>query len=179
MPPENEETPPAGTEETPPAGDETPPGDQENEETPPGNEEPQAPEMTLEDAKAEVTKTRAEAANYRVRAREAEEKLKSAKTLEEVEEIVSRMTVEREAAERSLLVENVALKFDLPEALAARLQGATREELEADAKSLQSFVQDTAKPKTLTGGLTPNETDGDEPSDPRELARKYGRRGTR
>lgn len=138
---------------------------------------PDAPAMSLEDALEEVTKTRGEAANYRVRAREAEEALAKAKTLDEVNEIVAKMTSDREVSERALLVENVALKHSLPEALAARLQGATREELEADAKVLAELIPEEPV-GSLRGGLDPDGGE-DEPSDPRALARKYNRRGPR
>jgi hypothetical protein len=174
--PPNETTTPEST----PPGEETP-GEEQTPETPGADEAPkdgetppeEKPQMSHEDAVAEVTKTRAEAANYRTRARDAEAKLKTAKTLEEVEAIVATMTSEREQAERALLVENVALKFDLPDNLAARLQGATREELEKDAESLSELIG--ASTPRLRGGLTPHEEPDDEPSDPGALARKYGR----
>lgn len=167
----------------------TPPGEVETPETPSAEEvaeaaakaaeeaEAEKPALSLEDAIAEVTKTRGEAANYRTRAQAAEKKLAEAKTLEEVNEIVANMTADRVTAERALLVENVALKYDLPEALAGRLVGATREELEADAQALAALAGTTEAPAPrLKGGLTPNvESDGD-PSDPGALARKYAPR---
>lgn len=174
--PETPETPAPkdgepGSEETPKTTGEEAPKDGE---TPPEEK----PQMSLEDALAEVEKTRGEAANYRVRARNAEEALKSAKSLDEVNEIVANMSVEREKAERALLVENVALKHNLPDALAARLQGATREELEADAKALASLIpapQEEPTPR-LRGGLDPTDPGDTDSSDPGALARKYAPR---
>lgn len=176
----------APADETPQTEDETPPeGDKPVETDAPKSDDDadKKPALSLEDALSEVTKTRAEAANYRTRAKAAEKALAEAKTLEEVQQIIDKMTGEREAAERTLLAENVALTHKLPPALAARLQGNTREELEADAKALAEFVavsdEDDDTPtlgRRPRGGLDPHEGDDDEPSDPRELARKYNRR---
>lgn len=167
-----EETPPTG--ETPPSTD-APSGD----ETPSAEKPEEKPALSLEEALSEVTKTRGEAANYRTKLREAESKLANAKTLDEVNEIVSNLTTERETAERALLVENVALKHNLPEALQKRLVGSTREELEADAKALAALipasVEEEETPPRLSGGLTPD--DGHtEITDPGELARKHAPR---
>lgn len=179
------ETPAPPSDEAPKDGEQNPnpetPGDGEEEtpkdgEKPDEEEAPKTPDLSHEDALAEVVKTRAEAANYRVRAREAEEKLASAKTLEEVNEIVANMTRDREAAERSLLVEIVASKYDLPEALASRLQGSTREELEADAKSLSEIAVNVEAPARLQGGLTPDGDRDADSSNPGDLARKYAPR---
>jgi hypothetical protein len=132
-------------------------------------------------ARKKMTKANAEAANYRTKLREAEDKLKDAKTPEEVEEIVNQMTKDREAAETALLRENVALKFKLPEKLQKRLTGTTREEMEADAKELADLfgTDEDDEDVTLEGGLNPRNRDSDDPDDPRALAKKYGRRGKR
>lgn len=125
-----------------------------------------------------VTDLRNEAANWRTKLREAEDKLKNAKSLEEVDALVTEIKTEREKVERELLVEVVATKYKLPEALAKRLSGDTREALEADAKELAALVgteQDDDEDTRLEGGLTPRDRDSD-PDSPRELARKYGRR---
>lgn len=172
-----DETPAPPSEEAP--KDENPNPETPSDETPEDGDKPdeeKVPDLSLEDALAEVVKTRGEAANYRVRAREAEEKLANAKTLEEVNEIVANMTKDRETAERSLLVEIVASKYDLPEALASRLQGSTREELEADAKSLSEIAVNVAQPERLQGGLTPDGDRDADSSNPGDLARKYAPR---
>lgn len=125
-------------------------------------------------ARKKMSKANAEAANYRTQLREAQSKLENAKTLEEVDAIINEMKSEREKSERALLVENIALKYKLPEKIAKRLQGATREEIEADAKELAEFAELDAEDLPLEGGLSPRNRDTD-PSDPRSLARMYGR----
>lgn len=133
-------------------------------------------------AREKLTKANAEAANYRVKLRAAEDRLKDVKTPEQVEELMNQLRAEREEedtkqaeAARALLIENVALKFKLPEELSELLQGGTREELEAHAKKLQKFAPvEEGEPESLGGGLTPNNTDT-EPTDPGELARRVNR----
>ncbi|WJN62632.1 head scaffold protein [Streptomyces phage phiScoe10] len=149
-----------GTEEKPAEG-ETPPAPKPEDELP-------------EWARKELTKARGEAANYRVKLREAETSLQNAKTPEEFEAARSELSTRIAELESSLLRSNVARKFELPDELAARLQGATEAELEADAKSLLKFVAPAA-PESLGGGLTPSE-DGDDEMDPRKLARRTRRR---
>ncbi|MCS0601107.1 hypothetical protein NX794_07660 [Streptomyces sp. LP11] len=116
----------------------------------------------------ELTDARAEAANYRVKLREAETKLSSAKTVEEFEAAVAELKAQNDALERQILLNNVAAKYELPPALAKRLAGSSPEELEADAKELQKLVVPPA-PESLGGGLTPS--DGDEDFDPVKAAR--------
>lgn len=136
--------------------------DEEQEETPP------------EVLRANLTKANQEAARYRTRLREVEAALAARKTDEEVQALLDNLTTERETAERSLLIENVALKFNLPPELAARLAGSTREELEADAQALAKFVPtgDDVPPGDLDGGLTPGNSSTDDGLSPRERVRK-------
>lgn len=167
------------TEESKEAGAED--GSKETESTEESKEESKESKESEDElpawARDQLTKARGEAANYRVRTREAEEKLKNAKTLEEVDEIVSQMTKDREESEHALLVENVALKFKLPEKAHKRLSGKTREELEADAKELAELfsVDDEDDEVELEGGLNPRNKDTDANLSPRELAKRYGR----
>lgn len=137
-------------------------------------------ELDLDRAKAKIAKANDEAKNLRSRLRETEEKLKNAKSPEEVDEIVQQMTKDREAAEHALLRENVALKFKLPEKAHKRLAGSTREELEADAKELAELfgTDEDDEDVTLEGGLSPRDR-GSEDSDPRSLAQRYGARRAR
>ncbi|WP_329022526.1 MULTISPECIES: hypothetical protein [Streptomyces] len=67
------------------------------------------------------------------------------------------------------MVASVARRFDLPDELAGRLRGESAEELEADAKALQSLLAPVAPP-VLSGGLDPSDEDDGE-MDPRKLAR--------
>lgn len=150
-------------------------GKEESREDEPNEEE----EFDLERAKAKIAKANDEAKNLRTKLREAEDRLKNAKTPEEVDAITQKMTEDRETAEHSLLVENVALKHKLPPELAEVLQGSTREELEAHAKKLQKFVpNDDDDDPNLEGGLEPRSRE-QEASDPRSLAARHGARAHR
>jgi len=163
-----EETP---VEETPAEETNTPEGgeEQEQEETP--NEEVPADVL-----RANLTKANQEAARYRTRLREVEAALAERKTPEEVEELRLGLITERETAERSLLIENVALKHSLPAELAELLKGETREELEAHATALAKFApkqeSDDVPPGDLNGGLNPGSDGSDDGLSPRERVRK-------
>jgi hypothetical protein len=150
-------------------------GDEENED---GNDE--GDELDLDRAKAKIAKANDEAKNLRSRLREAEQKLENAKSLEEVDEIIAGLRSEREESERALLIENVALKFKLPEKLQKRLTGTTREELEADAQELADLfgTDEDDEDVTLEGGLSPRGR-GEDENDPRSLAQKHGPRGSK
>lgn len=126
-------------------------------------------------AQKELKKARGDAANYRTKLREMEQRFENAKSQEEYEAALSELREENEKQARALLVENVALKYKLPDELAARLQGATREELEADAKALAKFApSEDGEDPDLSGGLDPFDRDT-EPTDPGELARRVNR----
>jgi hypothetical protein len=186
--PENEnETPPAD------AGEENAEETQQTDEAEVENTE-EAEEETEEGgedslpdwARKKLTKANTEAANYRTKLRDAEKALENAKTPEEVETILNGWKNEREEQERkdaedarALLIENIALKHRLPEKIASRLVGNTREELEADAKELAAdFAIEDDENVFLEGGLSPRNRDSDS-DDPRELAKKYGGRKRR
>ncbi|MFF3017109.1 hypothetical protein [Streptomyces sp. NPDC057939] len=83
------------------------------------------------------------------------------------------MTAKNAELEHSLTVGQVARKYDLPDELTSRLRGATAEELEADAKTLQALLA-PKRPEQLGGGLTPSDEDDGE-MDPRALARRSRR----
>ncbi|AWN07453.1 head scaffold protein [Streptomyces phage phiScoe23] len=141
--------------------------------------EGETPETKQEDdlpdwAKKELTKTRGEAANYRVKLREAEGALKNAKTVEEFEAARAEFSNKIVELETALMKEKVARKYELPDELAARLQGADEASLEADAKALQKFVT-PAVPESLGGGLTPD--DGEDDFDPVKAAQAARRKG--
>ncbi|MGW7434716.1 hypothetical protein [Streptomyces sp. NPDC054849] len=167
-----QETPSTETEqtvETPPEG-EAPKGD-ETEQKP---DDKPTEEVPAEVLRKELTDVRAEAANYRVKLREVEAKFANAKTPEEFESAVAELKAQNEALERQILLNSVAAKYELPEALAKRLTGATPEELEADAQELQKLIASPA-PESLGGGLTP--PDGNDDFDPVKAARAARRRG--
>jgi hypothetical protein len=153
--------------------------DKEDAEGEDDGKEEDSEELDLPRAKDKIAKANAEAKNLRNRLRDAEEKLKNAKSTEEVDEIVKQLQTDRETAEADLLRENVALKFKLPEKAQKRLAGTTREELEADAKELADlFGSEDDEDINLEGGLSPRGR-GDEASDPRSLAKKHGARRRR
>ncbi|MEU3709003.1 hypothetical protein [Streptomyces catenulae] len=156
--------------ETPAPGETTEPsGEEQPADTPGENPEGALPEW----ARKELTKVRGEAASYRTRLRDAEEKLSEAKSPEEFEAALAEVKTKNAELERSVLVGSVARRFELPDEFASRLRGDTAEELEADAKALRSLLAPTA-PAALAGGLNPSDEDDGE-MDPRALARRSRR----
>lgn len=131
-------------------------------------------------AREKLTKANSEAANYRKKLRDAEDKLKSAKSPEEVDEIINQLQTDREEAEVTLLKENVALKFKLKQEAWEFLNGSNRDELEASAKKLAELAgtDDDDEDLDLEGGLTPRSRDSSA-EDPRSLAEKHGHRRRR
>ncbi|MFC0622824.1 hypothetical protein [Kribbella deserti] len=121
----------------------------------------------------QISEANAEAANYRVKLREAESALSKAKTPEDFEAATAALKEQNVELERKVLISTVATKHQLPAELAELLRGETEAELAEHAKRLQKYAA-PAVPPELGGGLNPLDTDS-EPSDPGELARKYGR----
>lgn len=146
---------------------EAPKGDGEK----PAEQKPQEETVPPEVLRKELTEARAEAANYRVKLREAEAKLSQAKTVEEFEAAVAELKAQNDALERQILLNEVAAKYELPPALAKRLTGSTPEELEADAKELQKHIAPSA-PESLSGGLSPDDGDDFDPVKAAREARK-------
>lgn len=175
-----DENPPVETEDENPPADENSEDSETEDEGDESENEPDAPTLSHEQALDALKQTRTEAKNYRLRLRELEAQITELKTPEQVNALVSELKADREASERSLLIENVALKFKLPEALAKRLQGTTREEMEADAKTLATLIPPVGDEEELDGGLNPGQTDN-LPADPGALARRVnrGRRSNR
>lgn len=120
----------------------------------------------------QLTKARKDAANYRQRLAEANEKLAAAKSTEDFE------AVQQELAKVTLALETerIANRHGLPEELRAVLRGDSAEEVEANAALLAKFVTGTnhVNPDDLSGGLDPS-TSGAVMEDPRTLARKHRR----
>jgi hypothetical protein len=156
---------PVGSTDDAPQGDGTPAPDGDAQ-VPATSPEDELPDW----ARKELTKVRGEAASYRTRLRDAEDKLKDAKTPEEFESAVSEIRNANAALERQIMVNKVAGKYELPAELAARLQGDDEAALEADAKALAALVAAKTTPETLGGGLNPGESDDD--FDPVAAARK-------
>lgn len=152
----------------------------ETEETEGGDgtseEETTDEEVPADVLRANLTKANQEAARYRTRLREVEQALAARKTDEEIQTLLDNLTTERETNERSLLIENVALKHSLPAELAELLKGNTREELDAHATALAKFApkseSDDVPPGDLNGGLNPGNDGSDDGLSPRERVRK-------
>lgn len=118
--------------------------------------------LSHEDAISALRDVRKEAASWRTRFRELEEGVKGKKTAEEVAALVAEITEKNAAEQRVLLAENVTLAAGLPLSAAKRLVGATREELEADAKELaEHFSSGATVNSSVGGGLTPGDNDDD------------------
>lgn len=102
-----------------------------------------------------VKNLREEAAGYRTRLRETERTL--AETRTELETVNSELTKAQDAAknvpelELKALKLEVAFESDLPKNLAMRLVGNTKEELQADAKSVAEALP-TPHPNLHQGG---------------------------
>lgn len=155
-----DETPPEATTESADGagGDEVDPSATEGENAPESGEtesEEESSTLSHDDALSALAGTRKEAASWRTKFRDLEKKMADAKTPEEVAAAIAETQAASESEARTLLAENVALKAGLPNELASRLQGTTREELEADAKALAKLVPapEASDDPDLNGGL--------------------------
>lgn len=137
---------------------------EENETEAPSEEEGTEDEGDLDPKvlRKLLSDTRAEAANYRTRLREAEKALSEAKTPEEVEQAIADVRARNAELERAVLVANVAREFDLPSELAELLKGDDAEALKKHAKALQKFVPSN-DPESLNGGLNPGDSEEFDP----------------
>jgi len=140
------------------------------EETPNEGDDKRQEELPPEVLREKLTRANAEAAKYRTQLRETQEKLKNAKTIEEFNAAVEELTKRNAELEQSLLRNEVARTYKLPNELAEVLKGATKEELEAHAKKLQKFAVIPEESGELRGGLDPSDNEGD--FDPVKEARK-------
>ncbi|MBA0054290.1 hypothetical protein E0L36_26595 [Streptomyces sp. AJS327] len=128
----------------------------------------QAEDLDVDALRAELKAARSEAAKYRVKTRELNDSLGKAKTPEEFEAVQARAL----ELETSLHRERLARKYNLPEALAARITGDDDDARDADAKALAEAFH--ARSGGIgKGGLDPSTKTT--PTDPRELARSVPR----
>jgi len=134
--------------------------------------------------KDDLESTRREAASRRVALREAEEKLKEAKTPEDIASAVAEATKKSAKLEADLARERAARKHKLDDALVEFLTGTDEEQIEAQAAKLAALAtatpRETPQPapaKTAPrGGVNPADTTPPE-LDGREAWKKYrGRR---
>jgi hypothetical protein len=134
--------------------------------------EGQAPETLPDWARKELEKVRSEAAGYRTRLRDAEQQLAQAPNPEEAQAKADALAEANRALERRVLVEQAARRHGLPDDLAALVQGADAEGIDAHAKSLARYVPAAppdADPGTLSGGLNPADS-GEADFDPVAIA---------
>lgn len=132
------------------------------QETPPAEVDDSKDESKLSDYwRGELTRARSEAANYRTQLRDAQSKLAEAKTPEEFQAATTELNEKITQLETANLRSTAARKHNLPDALAARLQGSTAEEIEADAQALAQLIPSTTQnpvpPRPPRGGLTPDQ----------------------
>lgn len=138
-----------------------PKGADENAADAPKEEEPKDGEPSENDlpewVQKELTRARNEAAKYRTQRNDLQDKLKDAKSPEDIEAATREYVEKVEALERELARERVAREFNLPNELAERLRGDSEDELKADARALQKFARPARggsdDPK---GGLDPS-----------------------
>ncbi|MFD9813990.1 hypothetical protein [Streptomyces sp. NPDC059080] len=123
-------------------------------------------------ARTELASVRKEAAKYRVAAKELRESLAKATSPEEYEAASARVA----ELETELHRERLARKYQLPEAVAARVTGETEDAREADAKALAEVFHTRTVPLGR-GGLDPAEKPTT-PKDPAALAALVRRRRT-
>ncbi|MEU4843880.1 hypothetical protein [Streptomyces gilvosporeus] len=130
---------------------------------PQSEEQGDGQELDADALRTELKAVRAEAAKYRTKARETAEALKAAKTPEEYQAVADRAA----ELETELQRERLARKYNLPDALAARISGEDDDAREADAKALAELFHNRGD-GVGRGGLDPSVTTA--PSDPGELA---------
>jgi hypothetical protein len=129
---------------------------------------PTQTEWTPESAAAEIKALRAEAAKYRKEREAAQKEQEKAeqkrlaeqgeykKLFEDAQAKAAELTEAVKARDLALLRQQVATAKRLPDALADRLRGETREELEADADALLAAVPMKPTAPSLDGGAGGN-----------------------
>lgn len=119
----------------------------------------------------QLQKARKDAANYRTKFAEANEKLAKAVSPEDFEAARNDLAT----AKLELDTERIANRYGLPDEMRQVLAGKTTEEVEAHAKILSKFVPaQGVNVDDLSGGLNPGTDEGT--LDPRALAAKHRRR---
>ena len=130
--------------------------------------------------KDDLESTRREAASRRVALREAEEKLKEAKTPEDIAKAVAEATKLSAELEAEVARERAARKHKLDDSLIEFLTGTNVEQIEAQAAKLAALAPSAPRPvvtrQAPRGGVTPSDTTPPD-LDGREAWRQYkGRR---
>ena len=154
-----------GDEETGKESDE-PDGSDEDE----GDEDDELPEAV----RKKISKANREAKNLRDQLRQVQEKLQGAKTPEEVAAITKELTETNTSLQLDLARERALRKHGLGDEEAILLTASTAEDIDKQAELIASRIGGGGR-GPLKGGLDPTDDD-DVPSDPGELAKRYGRR---
>lgn len=160
---------------TPDESQNAPEGDSEAPEDTPSEDDDTAgdgdPDELPEWGRKQLQKARKDAANYRTKFAEANEKLSKATSPDDFEAVKKELA----AAKLELDTERIANRYGLPEEMRQVLAGKTTEEVEAHAKILSKFVPAQGFDiDGVSGGLNPG--DDDEVVDPRALAARHRRR---
>lgn len=88
------------------------------------------------DALRELARVRREVQRWQQQVTEAERRAAELVPADEVESKLAEVRADHERQRRDLMAENVARQHGLPDELAGRLMGNSRDELEADARAL-------------------------------------------
>lgn len=156
---------PEGDEESSEESDESNESDEDE-----GDEDDNLPEW----ARKKISKVNREAKNLRDQLRQVQEKLQGAKTPEEVAAITQELTETNSSLTLELARERALRKHGLDEDDAVLLTASTPEDIDKQAERIASRIGGGGR-GPLKGGLDPMDDD-DVPSDPGELAKRYGRR---
>ena len=141
------------------------------------SETPEQLKAELETLRKALKEANREAADRRKKLdaiEEAENKRKEAELTEaqKLKKTLDETVNELATLKANELKRKVGAKHNLPEALAIRLQGATEEELDADAKQVLDALPKPAKPSP--GPVNPGTGGSTKPTDAERLARAHG-----
>jgi len=106
-----------------------------------GAPEGEDPATLPEWARKAISRGNDEAARYRTELRAAQDKLRDAKTPEEYQAAIAEWQTRVTETTVSAAREIAKVRFGLPDTLAGRLQGATTEEILADAEALAQSLK--------------------------------------
>ena len=146
-------------------------GDESNE---PEGDEDEGDETLPEKVRDTIKKANREAEGLRKRLKDLEDKLTGAKTPEEVAAVTTELTQTNEALTLDLARERALRKHGLEEDDLVLLTASSPEDIDKQAERIASRIGGGGT-GSLKGGLDPTDED-DEPTDPGELAKKYGRK---
>ena len=138
------------------------------------DDEDEGDETLPEKVRDKIKKANREAEGLRKRLKDLEDKLTGAKTPEEVAAVTTELTQTNEALTLDLARERALRKHGLEEDDLVLLTASSPEDIDKQAERIASRIGGGGT-GSLKGGLDPTDED-DEPTDPGELAKKYGRK---